>query len=139
MGQSWSLCLAGILHGSHLQRKLWSLWIFGSRQQGMVFEFYFCWKFKYHLFQDEQIVDGKSYSDHNQNNFDCGRYKLLKDLNGGVEENNEEPETLNLRNEEIFRKRRQTDESEEDFVFYFSGDKTDSEAYFCGGTIINDR
>jgi len=89
--------------------------------------------------KDEQIVDGKSYSDHNQNNFDCGRYKLLKDLNGGVEENNEEPETLNLRNEEIFRKRRQTDESEEDFVFYFSGDKTDSEAYFCGGTIINDR
>jgi len=38
------------------------------------------------------------------------------------------------------RKRRQADELlDDDFVFYFSGDSSVSESYFCGGTIINDR
>ena len=88
-----------------------------------------------YLLQDEQIVDGRSYSDYTQNNFDCGRYKLFEDLDQKEEENNEDVETLQLR--EFSRRRRQTDEIDDDFVFYFSGDDKDS--FFCGATIITDR
>ena len=39
----------------------------------------------YFSLQEEQIASGKSYSDFSQSNFDCGRYKLLADINGNVD------------------------------------------------------
>ena len=36
--------------------------------------------------QDEQVVDGKSYTDYTQDNFDCGRFEDDKDkINQGEE------------------------------------------------------
>ena len=123
VGKKWTLWIAEIaeqFHGPHLQRKLWCLWVFGSIKQGTLSQIVFSTQTLKVYVQEEQTVDGKSYSDHTQKNFDCGRYKLFDD------------ETLNS------RKRRQADELlDDDFVFYFSGDS--SESVNCGGTIINDR
>ena len=70
-----------------------------------------------------------SYSDHKKSNFDCGRYKLLTEVNG------EDAEEIDK--DIIKRKKREASDVEidEDFVFTFhSEDKS-----FCGNTIINDR
>ena len=84
-----------------------------------------------------------SYSDYKKDNFDCGRFKLLTEINGEentgdtdsqpmkdeVDPTNEEIEEdiLDLRNNEI----------DDDFVFYFTLEN--KEDFFCGATIINDR
>ena len=88
----------------------------------------------YFSLQEEQIASGKSYSDFSQSNFDCGRYKLLADINGNVntdpvsnqdsidknvqefiEEEDEEDAVLELREDNPV---------DEDFVFYFTNEMT---------------
>ena len=98
-----------------------------------------------------------SYSDYKKGNFDCGRYKSLKELNKNDKldanedstevddkqlikliktliENNDKEEDITLIKEveEV-----PNNEIDEDFVFSFKNEKS-GEA-FCGGTIINDR
>ena len=72
-----------------------------------------------------------SYSDHKKSNFDCGRYKLLTEVNG------EDAEEIDK--DIIKRKKREASDVEidEDFVFTFSSE--DQDKIFCGNTIINDR
>ena len=72
-----------------------------------------------------------SYSDHKKSNFDCGRYKLLTEVNG------EDAEEVDK--DIIKRKKREASDVEidEDFVFTFSSE--DQDKIFCGNTIINDR
>ena len=101
----------------------------------------------YFSVQEEQISSGKSYSDFSQSNFDCGRYKLLADINGNVntdpvsnqdsidenvqefiEEEDEEDAVLELREDNPV---------DDDFVFYFTNENKGD--YFCGATQINDR
>ena len=103
------------------------------------------------LTQDEQTVGSKSYSDYKKDNFDCGRFKLLTEINGEElsDDNTEEPkeddiltenfdEDPTLKEEEdILGLRQDTNEIDDDFVFYFTLENKDD--YFCGATIINDR
>ena len=79
--------------------------------------------------QEEQRIGDKSYSDYKSNNFDCGRFKLISDING-----DEPHETLPL---SIHRDKRNVFEISDDFVFYFTLE--DQEGYYCGATMINDR
>ena len=77
------------------------------------------------------MVEGNSYSDHTKENFDCGRYKLLTEVNGeNIAENKEE--TVRRKKREI-----SDDDIDEDFVFTFKSE--DQSKIFCGNTIINDR
>ena len=104
------------------------------------------------LTQDEQTVGSKSYSDYKKDNFDCGRFKLLTEINGEElsddntesqpkeddipTENFDEDPTLK-EEEDILGLRQDTNEIDDDFVFYFTLENKDD--YFCGATIINDR
>ena len=92
-----------------------------------------------------------SYSDYKKDNFDCGRFKLLTEING--EENtgdtdsqpmkdeipteNEVDPTIKDIEEDILDLRQDNNEIDDDFVFYFTLENKDD--YFCGATIINDR
>jgi len=101
---------------------------------------------------DEQTVGSKSYSDYKKDNFDCGRFKLLTEINGEeLSDDNTESqpkeddiptenfdEDPSLKEEEdILGLRQDTNEIDDDFVFYFTLENKDD--YFCGATIINDR
>ena len=103
------------------------------------------------LSQEEQTVGSKSYSDYKKDNFDCGRFKLLTEINGEElsedtesepqeddipSENFEEDLTIN-EEEDLLGLRQDTNEIDDDFVFYFTLEN--KEDYFCGATIINDR
>jgi len=100
---------------------------------------------------EEQTVGSKSYSDYKKDNFDCGRFKLLTEINGEElsedtesqpqeddipTENFEEDPTIN-EEEDLLGLRQDTNEIDDDFVFYFTLENKDD--YFCGATIINDR
>ena len=87
-----------------------------------------------------QEVGDLSYSDYTKDNFDCGRGKLLCEINGeecgakaGAKEQDQGMEGAE-------RARRQTEaeaeEEEEYSLFRFSAD---DKSFFCGATIINDR
>ena len=103
------------------------------------------------LTQDEQTVGSKSYSDYKKDNFDCGRFKLLTEINGeelsddntesqpkedDIFENYDEDPTLK-EEEDVLGLRQDTNEIDDDFVFYFTLENKDD--FFCGATIINDR
>ena len=94
-----------------------------------------------------------SYSDYKKDNFDCGRFKLLTEINGeqNTGDTNSQPmkdeipeedptfieeDILDLRQDNKERQKRQT-EIDDDFVFYFTLENKGD--YFCGATIINDR
>ena len=91
-----------------------------------------------------------SYSDYKKENFDCGRFKLLTEINGEentVETdsqpmkddipNNEDDPTNKDFEETILDLRQDNNEIDDDFVFYFTLEN--KENFFCGATIINDR
>ena len=109
---------------------------------------------------EEQLVNGISYSDYKKDNFKCGRYKLLCEINNEscegkrfrvpVEEEEEEEEveaTVAVEEEEI----QQNIVSEEDYfdsedfdlrsgdsaAFSFNAEEKDQ--YYCGATIVTDR
>ena len=102
----------------------------------------------YFSLQEEQISSGKSYSDFSQSNFDCGRYKLLADINGNVDTDpvsNED--NINENVQEFIEEEEQEGDAvlelrednpvDDDFVFYFTNENKGD--YFCGATQINDR
>ena len=83
------------------------------------------------LAQEEQTVGSKSYSDYKKDNFDCGRFKLLTEINGEElsedtesepqeddipTENFEEYPTIN-EEEDLLGLRQDTNEIDDDFVF----------------------
>jgi len=83
-----------------------------------------------------------SYSDYTKDSFDCGRGKLLCEINGEDCDAAEEEE-LDLRKEELGlrggdgdRVKRQAEEDTDLWAGFSAGDGAD---YFCGGTIISDR
>merc|ERR1712226_1345785 len=91
-----------------------------------------------------QTRDGRSYTDFTQKNFECGRYKSLKEVNAGEEDE-----------EEMSMKNVETDHSgelpgdfsvsidlrrpEEEDLEVFSFSLENKEEFFCGSTIVNDR
>eukprot|EP00092_Neocalanus_flemingeri_P037709 GFUD01041055.1.p1 GENE.GFUD01041055.1~~GFUD01041055.1.p1 ORF type:complete len:698 (+),score=145.05 GFUD01041055.1:85-2178(+) len=89
---------------------------------------------------EDQVKDGKSYSDFTKDNFDCGRYKLLTEINGDdFEAETVKPiegkpaEPLEIENEI------DTDDIDlrtADVFFSSDGDPTE---FFCGATMVNDR
>ena len=150
LGQKWNVSSKWLVHGSHLQRELWSVRLLVWNQFGELFEFSV--DFVYKLFtQEEQVVGSNSYSDYKKKNFDCGRFKLLTEINGEESsentktesqpknddspvENIEDP-TIKEIDEDILDLRE--NDIADDFVFYFTLENKDD--YFCGATIINDR
>ena len=89
-----------------------------------------------------QVVGDLSYSDYTKNSFDCGRGKLLCEINGEDCDAAEEEE-LDLREDELGlrggdgdRVKRQAEEDTDLWAGFSAGDGAD---YFCGGTIISDR
>ena len=90
-----------------------------------------------------------SYSDYKKDNFDCGRFKLLTEINGKENsgDTNSQPmkdeipkenkEDITIVEEDILGLRQNNNEIDDDFVFYFTLENKDD--YFCGATIINDR
>jgi len=86
---------------------------------------------------EEQVVGDYSYSDYRKSNFDCGRYKLLNEVNN----DNDAKEDRNSEIEEKLLEVGKFDEVEnneiDDVVFSFkSGNKDEN---FCGATVINDK
>jgi len=114
----------------------------------------------------EQVVGENTYSDFRDPKFDCGRFKLLSELNPkkegenlaetgtneakeNVEGNAEEEDDYDIRSEDDYdvrstvRKKRQDTVEEEEDVF-FSNDSPDvgapdSGIKFCGATVFNDK
>ena len=89
-----------------------------------------------------QVVGDLSYSDYTKNSFDCGRGKLLCEINGEDCDAAEEEE-LDLREDELGlrggdgdRVKRQAEEDTDLWAGFSGGEGAD---YFCGGTIISDR
>jgi len=94
--------------------------------------------------KEEQVVGGKSYTDFTRENFDCGRYKPLCEINNtpcneteGGEETTEAPTVLIepvQTDTELFDLR----EDDEDDVFFSSDSPTNGD-FFCGATMVTDR
>ena len=89
------------------------------------------------IVQEEQVAGDYSYSDYRKSNFDCGRYKLLNEVNN----DNDAKEDRNSEIEEKLLEVGKFDEVEnneiDDVVFSFkSGNKDEN---FCGATVINDK
>lgn len=83
------------------------------------------------------LAEHSAYSDHRKRNFDCGRYKLLNEVNN----DNDAKEDRNSEIEEKLLEVGKFDEVEnneiDDVVFSFkSGNKDEN---FCGATVINDK
>jgi len=101
--------------------------------------------------KEEQVKDGKSYTDFTKDNFECGRYKLLCEINGedcGIEKETPtgedcEVEILNTSGETPSEPLEEDDFSANDIdlrtddVFFSTDGKT--EEFFCGATMISDR
>ena len=98
--------------------------------------------------QEEQTVGSKSYTDYKQDNFDCGRFKLLTEINGEEESENQpkkddipddeiEIEDFDIKDDALDLRESDNNEIGDDFVFYFTLENKDD--FFCGATIINDR
>ena len=98
--------------------------------------------------QEEQTVGSKSYTDYKKDNFDCGRFKLLTEINGEEESQNQpkkddipddelEIEDVDIEEDTLDTLDLRTNEIGDDFVFYFTLENKDD--FFCGATIINDR
>ena len=66
-----------------------------------------------------------SYSDYKKDNFDCGRFKLLTEING--EENTGDMDSRPIKDE--IPKANEVDPT----------NKENKDDIFCGATIINDR
>ena len=99
-----------------------------------------------------KVVNGKTYTDYKDDNFECGKYKLLCEINGedcsvnndateDVEDNNVIENETEDNELELRRESRQAPEEEEveedDRFFLFSG--SDGSENFCGATIVSDR
>ena len=92
-----------------------------------------------------------SYSDYKKDNFDCGRFKLLTEINGEENSGDTNSQPMKLKDEipkeneedpiigeeDILDLRQNNNEIDDDFVFYFTLENKGD--YFCGATIINDR
>jgi len=92
-----------------------------------------------HTNTEEQVVDGLSYSDYNKENFDCGRYQQLCEINGeGCDSDLEAAQP----DEDKSRVKRQVDSNDlklELFSFDATLFANNKEAYFCGATLITDK
>eukprot|EP00092_Neocalanus_flemingeri_P000634 GFUD01000676.1.p1 GENE.GFUD01000676.1~~GFUD01000676.1.p1 ORF type:complete len:571 (-),score=137.70 GFUD01000676.1:32-1744(-) len=94
--------------------------------------------------KEEQVVGGLSYTDFTRDNFDCGRYKSLCEINNEdceeSQESNESTEAPKVRIEPVTQDTDLFDlrETDEDDAF-FSSDKTANNEYFCGATMVSDR
>merc|ERR1739838_737577 len=97
--------------------------------------------------KEDQVKNGKSYTDFTKDNFDCGRYKLLTEINGDdfetetvkpIEEKQAEPLKTD---DDVSAGDLSTNDidlrSGDDDVF-FSSDGEPGE-FFCGATMVNDR
>ena len=86
-----------------------------------------------------QEVGDLSYSDYTKDNFDCGRGKLLCEINGeecGAKAGAKE-EDQGMEGSERARRQTEAEAEEEEYsLFRFSAD---DKSFFCGATIINDR
>ena len=100
-----------------------------------------------------KVVNGKTYTDYKDDNFECGKYKLLCEINGedcsisndatedvednNVIENETEDNELELRRESRQAPEEEEEVEEDDRFFLFSG--SDGSENFCGATIVSDR
>jgi len=96
--------------------------------------------------KEEQVIKGDSYSDFTRDSFDCGRFKLLTDVNPEGTDNNAPLEVKEKTPEEVAEDvinyvDLRNDDSDDIFfssqgVLSESGDKPD---IYCGATVISDR
>jgi len=89
---------------------------------------------------EEQVKDDKSYTDFTKDNFDCGRYKLLTEING----EDFEAETVKPIQDTPAEPLEADDFSANDIDLRKTDDvflSTDGEPkdFFCGATMISDR
>ena len=83
-----------------------------------------------------QTRAGRSYTDFTFNNFECGRYKPLVEVNNVGDETEENSVLSNSDNFSDDRIEQKGENVEELEVFSLG---LDGGEYFCGATIINDR
>eukprot|EP00092_Neocalanus_flemingeri_P019183 GFUD01020782.1.p1 GENE.GFUD01020782.1~~GFUD01020782.1.p1 ORF type:complete len:726 (+),score=150.54 GFUD01020782.1:33-2210(+) len=97
--------------------------------------------------KEEQVVGGLSYTDFTKQNFDCGRYKPLCEINNEdcEEKTTSKPEITTLKttktntdpiDADIFDLR-ELDDSDD--VFFSIDPSKSPEDYFCGATMVSDR
>ena len=93
-------------------------------------------------------MNGASYSDYNRDNFKCGEFKLLCEINNEdcegkryrLPEEEPEPEEVTVKAEEV-----DYDAAADNFDLRsadfaaFSFDAKEPEKYYCGSTIVSDR
>jgi len=88
--------------------------------------------------KEEQVVGGLSYTDFTRENFDCGRYKPLCEINNETCEKKQEVTTevtLTVTPETDLFDLRQADAD----VFFSIEPGKNPEDYFCGATVVSDR
>ena len=85
--------------------------------------------------QETQEKDGKSYTDFTTDNFECGRYKLLSEINqnDGESVKEEQDSKVNFPIDEI-----PPNVADDDLDIFSLMDKQDKDIH-CGSTIVNDR
>jgi len=91
--------------------------------------------------QEEQVKDGKSYTDFTKDNFDCGRFRLLSDINGDDFEAEtvkpvEAEQTEPLQEDDLSANDFDLRSEDDDVFFSTDGNTTD---FFCGATMVTDR
>jgi len=87
--------------------------------------------------KEEQVKNGRSYTDFTKDNFECGRYKLFSEMNGEDFGTETEKSIQEIPTEPLVDDDSSTDDFDirttDDVFFSSDGDS------FCGGTQISDR
>ena len=121
LGQGWDVSAEWAVHGPYLQGELRRMWVLVFSKLSK------CVNIRINSFnnfpQEEQTVGSMSYSDYKKDNFDCGRFKSLTEING--EENTGDMDSRPMKDE---------------IPKANEGDPTkNKDDIFCGATIINDK
>ena len=90
--------------------------------------------------REEQLVNEKSYTDINKDNFECGQYKKLCEIETDSPCTDDQAAADLSNDMHKRRSKRQAKEEDTEFsVFSYNKGSISSGGHFCGATIISDR
>ena len=92
--------------------------------------------------KEEQVVGEKSYTDINKEDFECGQYKRLCEIEDTACTDTQTAANLSNKMQERRSKRQATEKEDgkgEFSIFSYNKGSISSGGHFCGATIISDR
>ena len=92
--------------------------------------------------KEEQVVGEKSYTDINKEDFECGQYKRLCEIEDTACTDTQTAANLSNKMQERRSKRQATEKEDgkgEFSIFSYNKGSVSSGGHFCGATIISDR